>query len=285
MSSKANQIAEQILEQVNHALQVNADQKQSKSLSPSMLNHPCHRHVFYQFRWASNPVTHSPQTLRIFNRGHRDESQLIQWLQQAGIVVQHVDNGNQIGYDEYNGHVKGFVDGILIINDDHYILECKSINVSTFKVIKNDGLKIGKLEHYLQVQLYMYFMKLPKAIYIAVNKNNDELHIEEIDYDEDSIRNTIGLTAQLLFTNEIPPQAHSHPQGYICQRFGGCPHINTCFGVDKPLQTCRSCIHGSPYTESDITKNSWHCKKHNINIPLEEQTTKATSCPDYSRLF
>lgn len=278
-------ITQEILEQINHAIQTNDVPKQSNSLSPSMLNHPCPRHVFYQFRWASNPVAHTAKTLRIFNRGHRDESQLIQWLQQAGIVVQHVDNGNQIGYEEYNGHVKGFVDGVLIINDDHYILECKSINLSTFKVIKGGGLKIGKPEHYLQVQLYMYFMKLPKAIYIAVNKNNDDLYIEKIDYNEDSIRNIMGLTAQLLFTNEIPPQVHGHPQGYTCQRFGGCPHVGTCFGTDKPLQTCRSCIHGSPFIDEDVNKNSWHCKKHNINIPLEEQATKAVNCSDYSRLF
>lgn len=270
---------------IDTAIERNATTRQSNSLSPSMLNNPCARHVFYQFRWASNPPKHSAKMLRIFNRGHRDEAQMIEWLKQAGIHVTHERDGKQLGYEDFNGHVKGFVDGIVEIDGKKSILECKTVNEGTYKVISNTGLQGGKKDHYLQIQLYMYFMKIHSALYMAINKNTDDIYLEHVIYDESSIVNHIRLIAELIYTQTIPEQAHTTPKGYLCHRFGGCPHMAVCFSGVESLQTCRSCMHSEPYTLGGVEKNSWHCKKHDAILTLDDQGQRARDCAEYTKLF
>lgn len=273
-------------ELIDTAIEKEASSRQSNSLSPSMLNHPCQRHIFYQFRWASNPSKHKAKMLRIFNRGHRDEQQLIKWLKLANIDIKHKkNNGNQIGYNIYNSHIKGFIDGLITIDNKQYILECKSINDATYTTIETSKLKDGNKEHYLQIQLYMHFMKIYDAIYIAINKNNDELYVEHIKYNEVDILSIIELIANLLFTQNIPEQIHNGRQGYICKRFGGCQYSNICLGCEESLKTCRSCIHSEANINSQNNDNSWFCNKHKIVLDIDKQYKQAKECLEYNKLF
>lgn len=131
----------------------------------------------------------------------------------------------------------------------------------------------------------MYFSKIHDAIYIAVNKNTDELYIKQIKYDESSIVDILRLSAELLFTKDIPERANNTPQGYICNRFGQCEFMNICWGAQTPEKTCRSCLHGEPYTIQDNSPNTWHCKKYLVNLNLGEQEHRAKNCSEYSQLF
>lgn len=274
-----------IKELIDLAIEKNQENILSKSLSPSTLNHPCHRYIFNQFRWVSKPIKHDARSLRIFNRGHTDESKIIEWLKLANIDIKYEYDNGQIGYHEYNGHVKGFVDGIITKDDAQYILECKTVNQATYKIISSSGILKGKIEHYLQIQLYMFFMRIYNAVYIAINKNTDEIYVEYLKYDENSIKHILELIVELLESDYIPPQIHNNPSGYICNRFNGCPHINVCFKGESNEHNCRTCKNGKPYTKSDANNNAWYCSIHKITLNLEEQMNKIKTCTEYKNLF
>lgn len=57
-----------------------------KHLGASILGNKCDRAIWYNFRWVLN-IPFEGRLRRLFNRGHREEQLIIQWLRGIGCVV------------------------------------------------------------------------------------------------------------------------------------------------------------------------------------------------------
>lgn len=263
-----------VLAAINTALENNQEDGMRAHLGASVIGRQCPREIWYSFRWATLK-RHTGRILRLFNRGHLEEERFITWLRAAGIKIDAFDikTGEQWRISGCNGHFGGSLDGIawnvpgleqFDFNKDTRILaEFKTHGDKSFKKLQSEGVKRSKPEHYAQMQTYMFYRALPLALYLAINKNDDEIHAEFIPYD-----GTTGAMmhdkATHLIPLQIPPRRISEdPSWFVCRV---CDDRETCHMRKPMLKNCRTCIFSTP-----VDNGQWHCKKWNDMIPLENQ--------------
>lgn len=254
------------LNAIESAVADNADDGMRPHLGASQIGKPCNRSIWYSFRWAVTTY-HEPRMLRLFLRGHREEQTVVKLLEDAGMRVYTVDNktGKQFVYA--TGHFGGSIDGVVFAVPDSpktpHLLECKTANAKSFKSISTLGVQQAKPEHYAQMQAYMAWAKLTRALYIAVCKDDDQLHIERINFDS-KYADRLFIKAQNIIDASEPPEKINHqPSWYQCKF---CDHQLLCHDTLKPLKSCRTCAHVTPEKDAQ-----WHCRIHKRMLSINEQ--------------
>ena len=230
----------EVIEAINQSIEQDNPWNPRKYLGASGIGQPCTRALWYQFRHAHEGIRPKPAMRRLWERGHLEEPRIVKLLRRIGCTVYTEQNDNeQFGFVGYRGHYKGHIDGVVIFPDDPdaYLLECKTHNDASFKNLIKEGVQVSKKEHYWQMQSYMLHMRLTKALYIAVNKNNDELHLEFVEADAD-IQTKTEEKAMNIINAPTPPMRVSHNPGwYICR---WCDFRNLCHSLE-PVQVNKSC--------------------------------------------
>lgn len=263
-----------VLAAINNALERTQEDGMRAHLGASVVGRACDRQIWYSFRWAS-VVRHAGRQLRLFNRGHREEERFVTWLQEAGIKIEPFDpvTGGQWRISAVNGHFGGSLDGIIwnvpgveqygLTLQDRLLSEFKTHNDKSFKKIQIEGVKKSKPEHFAQMQSYMRLKNLKLALYMAINKNDDEIYAEFVPFD--------GMTGDMMIAKaahiiplSIPPRRIAEDPSWFACRF--CDHKATCHLREPMAKNCRTCIFSVP-----VDNGQWHCKKWNAVIPLENQ--------------
>ncbi|MDP2950794.1 MAG: PD-(D/E)XK nuclease family protein [bacterium] len=132
----------------------------------------CHRAIFFKFKQA-HKEKRDPRLMRIFEAGEWLHRYIYNVLYQSKIgVVTEVP----MPPDDM---ISGRTDAIVSIKGENYILDIKTINSFQFKLLQG-----GKPEHQFQVQLYMHFLKIHKAILLYIDKDKQDLREFVVDYDE-----------------------------------------------------------------------------------------------------
>lgn len=236
----------------------------------------CERDLWYRFRWARWPEQFEGRILRLFDTGHVEERRMIAWLRLAGVNVQDVDpeTGDQWEVETLGGHFKGHLDGIvagiLEAPKTPHLLECKTHNTKSFTQLKKHGVAVAKPEHVAQMQVYMHLRGLPRAFYLAKNKDNDELYAERVKYDPDQSGRLIAKAERIIAADEAPARINDDPNSFDC-RF--CPSKGLCHDGEGLLRNCRTCLHSSPVSSGD-----WHCGRHNKTLSRDDQYA---GCPNH----
>lgn len=238
-------------------------------LGASLIGRKCPRELWYSFRWAKE-IKHSDRMIRLFNRGHLEEARFVAILMSIGCNVWQFDqNGNQWRISDVYGHFGGSLDGVALgIPDDpntHFLTEFKTHSDKSFTLLQKEGVKIAKFEHYVQMQMYMHKMNLSVALYMAVNKNNDELHAEIIEYDKDVAPNYIKKAYFIVQEVEAPKRISNNSAWYECKF---CDYRSICHGKDVPSVNCRTCYHATPLIDGS---KKWRCNLHNLDLTSEQQ--------------
>jgi hypothetical protein len=236
-----------------------------KHLGASEIFNPCRRKLWYGFRWVRER-TWPARMLRLFNRGHKEESRIIDWLRGAGYVVYETDplTAKQWQFSEYGEHYGGSCDGLAshptYFPDQYIILEFKTHNEKSFKALQKEGVKKVKPEHYAQMSIYGRNFNCRVGLYAAVNKNDDDLHIELVELDWRLADEFSEKARQVVFATIPPPRFHgAQPSHYICK---GCEHLDVCFHKAPPDPNCRSCVNAVP-----IEGAKWGCNLWRKEIP------------------
>lgn len=231
-------------------------------LGASMGGDPCLRKLYYNFRHAMF-ITHEGRILKLFQRGHKEEATFEQELNKAGIRMVVMDeNGNQfrLGSQE-NKHVSGSGDGFGEVMEDseyfkqgHWVLvEMKTHNDKSFIKLVKEGVEKSKPLHFSQMNLYMKWSQLSQALYIAVNKNNDDLYVEAVPFDSAHADRIEERMCDVASTTRIPVRMCDDPSRFECKF---CDYHPICHGVKFPLNvTCRNCLHVKPQADG-----SWSCE-------------------------
>ena len=243
----------------------------------SSIGNPCERHLFYQFRMAHEPEQFSGRMLRLFDTGHAEEVRMIAWLRMAGVDVQDVDpeTGDQWEVEALEGHFKGHLDGILTglleAPKTPHLLECKTHNAKSFAQLKKHGVAVAKPEHVAQMQVYMHLKSLTRAVYLAKNKDTDELYLERIHYDQAHALQLLAKAERIRDANYAPERI-GDADSFACKF---CASHSLCHGGAPALRNCRTCIHASAQCEGD---GQWFCARHDRDLTVEDQRA---GCPNH----
>ena len=125
--------------------------------------------------------------------------------------------------------------------------------------------------HFAQMQTYMHLMTLGDALYVAVNKDTDDLYIERVRYDAAIAKGLMDKAKRIIFAARAPERLSNDPNWYECK---WCDHREICHGDGRPERTCRSCEHVKP------VEGGWHCLQQSITLSIYEQNN---GCAKYLR--
>lgn len=237
-------------------------------LGCSEIGKECDRALWYGFRWASTKKI-DPRIKRLFDTGKREELRFIHELRGIGATVYDVDpvTKQQIRFTGYKGHLRGSADAICKDLPEApktwAIAEFKTHGDKSFAALKKDGVQKAKFEHYIQMQMYMGFAELTRALYLANNKNTDELYSEWIHFDKDTFA-SFNERARYIIDSIDPPQGISTNQSWYQCKF--CDHHAVCHTDQIANTSCRTCVHVTP-----VDNGHWHCAKHDKHVDTDTQ--------------
>lgn len=293
-------------------------------LGASIIGRECYRELWYSFRWATNACLEG-RVLRLFDRGHEEESRFVDWLEMVGAKVQRFDprsvyqlwyhpesdaylvyepgayvgdntaamcvdvsndplhlaaaikrgyeipEPRQFGFKGINGHFAGSMDGIASQVPyqvehlgcsfyDQILVEFKTHGEKSFvDLVAKDSVQKAKLEHYIQMIIYMDEYKLPGGLYGAVNKNTDELYWEFVLPNPRLAEEVRQKALVVIHSYQPPPRISNSPSWYICKF---CTHRPTCHFGAPLAKSCRTCVASLP-----IENGRWFCQHFNRTIP------------------
>jgi len=261
-------LASATLEAIDAATLRGADQGFRPHLGASLIGKRCERALWYTFRWA-RAATFSPRILRLFARGQREEDNLSALLRSAGITVHQVDSatGRQFSFSACGGHFGGSMDGACVglpeAPKTYHVLEYKTHGKKSFDDLAANGVKKAKPEHWAQMQCYMLWTGMDRALYVAVCKDDDRLHMERIDFDAEAAAKLVEK-AQRVIDAPTPPERIGDATWYECKF---CDFAPICHGTDAPAVNCRTCAHSTPEKTG-----YWSCARNGNNeVPVSFQ--------------
>ena len=250
------------------------DDTERTYLGASTLKSDCDRALWLSFRWISAPETFDGRKLRLFATGHREEERMVDDLRRAGVTVDAIDpgTGEQWSVQALGGHFRGHLDGIVVgvpeAPETRHVLECKTHSEKSFKDLVKKGVTLSHPAHWRQMQVYMHLRGLTRALYVAHNKNTDDLHVERVEYDAPGALEIMARVQRVIQAAE-PAGRVNDTGSYPCTL---CGHAPLCFSSAWPRTHCRSCLHATPID------GGWLCERHNqmLDVP-----TQRVGCPHH----
>lgn len=247
----------------------------SYGIPMSALGTECDRQLWLTFRWASKAEHLTGQKLRLFETGNIEESRLISDLRMVeGVEVQDIDpeTGKQYKVYGIGGHLRGKLDGLVkgipeapkII----HVLETKSHNQKSFDELRKKGVKQSKPSHFWQCQMYCHLMQLTRCLYLAVNKNTDELYSERIEHDPVACMRMLIRLEHVIQATRAPVPISEQRKAPDCL---WCNHKSVCHSLAFGRSNCRTCLHVTPIVDPVNTAGQWLCEKHNKTLTADEQ--------------
>lgn len=236
-------------------------------LGASLIGKTCARALWYDFRWVT-PSWHSGRLLRLFETGQLEEARLVRNLRATGATVLEVDpeTGRQFRVDAHGGHFGGSLDGVafglLEAPKTWHVLEFKTHSKKSFADLVAKGVVQSKPQHAAQMQVYMHLTGITRALYVAVCKDTDQLHLERIEADRAFAERLLDKAERIIFAQHPPERLSEDPAWFECRL---CAHQEACHGGGGAAVTCRSCLHATP------VEDAWHCARHDRRLDAQEQ--------------
>lgn len=241
-------------------------------LGASILGRDCPRQLWYTFRWAKR-AHHIGRTIRLFNRGHLEEARFVALLRMIDYKIWQIDsNGKQFRISHFGGHygsaIDGVIGGCLEIPNQPGITEFKTYNDKNFQKLKKEGVRSAKFEHYVQMQQYCGYYRIGYALYVAVNKNDDELYAEIIYFDPENYAQYLDRAQSIIATSEGPIRPFTSAQ-WTCKL---CEYRDICHKGFAPERNCRTCRYSQAWADG-----TWHCQLYNCELDKFQQFNACNS--------
>lgn len=214
-----------------------------KYLGGSIIGRDCEREIAYMYHQV--PIESdgfSGQLYRIFDRGHKGEDRMADYLRIAGFeLVTHKKDGGQFGWSAMGGLIRGHIDGVILngpaIGVDWSkpaLWENKILNNNNFGKLWNQGLQKTKPVYYAQVNLYMAYMELEQCMFTAENADDCEVYTEVLPLDTQHAQQMSDRGVRIVQSNtpEELPRVAGSADDYRCKT---CDFKNRCWS--KPAVT------------------------------------------------
>jgi hypothetical protein len=232
-------------------------------LGASLIGGACDRAKWYTWRWMTRAVFPG-RLLRLFETGNLAEARFVDDLRSIGVTVMDVDpdTGRQWTVRDSTGHFGGSMDGVCIglpeAPKTYHGLEFKTHSEKSFNALKAKGVQASKPEHYGQMQTYMHLAQLTRFMYLAVNKNTDELYQERVQYDAEEGMRIVAHAGRIIRSPVPPGRISDDPTWFQCKM---CQHHSACHAGNLPERHCRSCMHSTPVADGELA-GKWRCELH-----------------------
>lgn len=216
-------------------------------LGASVIGERCDRRVWFAFRWFKRP-NFPGRILRLFDTGKREELRLTTDLRNIGIELYDADpdTGEQINV-KYGRWIGGSLDGMArkvpLGGDRWHVVEMKTHNDKQFQILKKKGVQESHRKHYIQMQIYMHLTGVDRALYVAKNKNDEEIYTERIHHDPALAAYELQRADRISLSRGRPTPIANNPADYRCKL---CPFHGLCYTGDTPDKNCRTCKHWNP---------------------------------------
>jgi len=240
------------------------DEPRRPYLGFSTLGEECRRKLWYGWRWATKKKI-PRRKIRLLERGRAEEEIIVRDLESVGMKV--IDRQDEMVHTLMGRHVMGHSDGTVLgvpfAEETPHLGEFKTMADRYWQTCARDGVEKADWKYYCQMQIYMMYKKLTRALFVATNKNNDKRIYEKVNYDE-AVAKEIHIKATDIVTSEGPPRRIvDDPAFHVCKM---CDHRRVCYGMAKPEINCRTCVH------ADVCDDGvWECSYWEKEIPEEAQ--------------
>jgi hypothetical protein len=249
---------------IDAAVEAEANNAPRPHLGASLIGHKCDRWLWLSFRWAVQP-TFPGRILRLFRRGHDEESKIIRLLQKVGLGI----SGSQTRVN-LGGHVSGSMDGIVTAGvpeapKKRHVLEIKTHNKKSFDDLEKHQVEKSKPQHWAQMQTYMLGSNIDRALYVALCKDDERLYTERIKLDPEAAQALVDRAQRITISDRMPEPLSADPTWFECKL---CDAHEFCHKTRLTKHVnCRTCAHVSA-----LEDGSWHCAKHQAGgIPTDFQ--------------
>lgn len=270
----SDQILGKLIDRLDELHASRVKPKQWKYLRPSELGHECWRYLFMSFRWASTPKPVEGKLKRIFDRGQREEVELMSYLRDVGLTVSEKDESTdqQWSVTSVGGHCFGFLDGagndhdrIQIDTGHWFVIEAKTHNKKNFDRLEKEGVQKSHIKHYAQMQWYAGNTGMVGALYVAKCKDDERVTMRYFHFNDAYYRRLNEKAHRIVFS-DIAPDKLSLDSNYFGCRF--CSQREVCHGIDGklPLRNCRTCMHVTA-----VVDGKWLCRARNKELSSDDQ--------------
>lgn len=123
------------------------------------------------------------------------------------------------------------------------------------------GVLSAKIEHYVQMQIYMRYFGLSWALYVVVCKNTDDLYMEVVHYKPEMAEAYADRAGHLIAAQYPPAKITQDPSWWECKF---CDYREICHRGATPSKNCRSCVYARP-----VEGGVWTCDKYHQAIPKD----------------
>jgi len=226
-------------------------------LGASLIGKSCERALWYDFRWVTL-VQFPGRILRLFETGNLEEARLVRNLRMTGATVLEVDpeSGRQWRVEAHGGHFGGSLDAVAIglreAPKTWHVVEFKTHSAKSFRDLVARGVATSKPQHWAQMQIYMHLTDLSRALYMAVCKDTDALHVERVRADRPAAERLLDKARRVIGAKRPPSRISEDPTWWEC-RF--CDHRAVCHEGAVAESNCRTCLH------STAVEGGWHCAR------------------------
>lgn len=221
-----------------------------KYLGCSELGHVCTRYLWYKYRGMCRS-DFSGRMYRLFETGNEEEIRLGNDLVSIGCEVHLADEkGNQFAVSALDGKLSGHLDGCALgvpeAPKTWHVLEFKTHNAKSFTKLLKEGVAKAKPQHYCQMMLYMGLTGMTRALYLAKNKDTDDLYSERVRFSQFEF-DALMDRAWHIINDEEPPERISTRQDYF--ECSWCDAKGICW--NQMLQTAKELFCAVPTSVSN----------------------------------
>lgn len=272
----------QLRDEIYRAYEAAQEARRPNSVRPSEVGKQCARAAWYSLRWADKLEMASGRMLRLWETGHSQEDRMITDIRRVGAEVvcrDPSDASKQIPMLALGGLMRGFLDGMASsvphASSEWVVVECKTHSAKSFRALEADGVAVAKPEHAVQMTIYMGQHQVPEALYIAINKDTDDIFCEFLPFDQ-TFYDRIMAKAEMIAMSPRPPvRINAKPEFFLCKF---CKASDVCHGGARPERNCRTCREIQPRQEKDGRPADWYCTLHERSLSLDQQRQ---GCPDH----
>ena len=236
-------------------------------LGASLIGKACERALWYDFRWTTK-ARFEGRVLRLFETGNREEDRLVRNLRRTGATVLEVDpeTGRQFRVQAHGGHFGGSLDGVALnlleAPKAWHVLEFKTHSNKSFTDLVAKQVRESKPQHFAQMQIYMHLMGMNRAMYLAVNKDTDDLYVQRVEADVTYAEQLLEKARRIIFAPTPLTRVSEDPAWYQCRL---CDHADVCHGRRAAEVNCRTCLHSTP------VEGGWQCDRHQKRLTEVDQ--------------
>lgn len=215
--------------------------------------------------------------LRLFARGNLEEPLLSQDLRNAGVNVMDTDpdTGKQWEFSALGDHFVCKLDGagvgFIEAPTAWHVIEYKTHSDKSFNEVQRTGAEKAKPEHWAQMQVGMGLSGIDRAMYVAINKNNDDIYLERVPLDKKAYTRLMQRAKEIIFAGDPPERIQGASMAFWKCKM--CDYRNVCHDEEVARVNCRTCCHSVA-----LEDGGWACDKHQRVLSFEEQQA---GCADH----